>query len=64
MRIFLRKKKVSKKWKIYKLSDYTFDFSAKSLLTTGYLSKQKQSTFELTELGRKVKLDEHFASDI
>lgn len=53
-----------KSGKIYKPNDYTFNFSAKSLLTTGYLSKPKQLTFELTELGRKVKLDEHFASDI
>ena len=53
-----------KSGKIYKPNDYTFNFSAKSLLTTGYLSKPKQSTFELTELDRKVKLDEHFASDI
>ena len=62
---FFEEEKVSQKsGKIYKPSDYTFNFSAKSLLTTGYLSKPKQSTFELTELGRKVKLDEHFASDI
>ncbi len=62
---FFEEEKVSQKsGKIYKPSDYTFNFSAKSLLITGYLSKPKQSTFELTELGRKVKLDEHFASDI
>ncbi|EUB25119.1 hypothetical protein HMPREF1514_0158 [Streptococcus sp. AS20] len=28
-----------KSGKIYKPNDYTFNFSAKSLLTTGYLSK-------------------------
>ena len=42
MRNFFEEEKVSQKsGKIYKPSDYTFNFLAKSLLITDYLSKPK-----------------------